>query len=412
MPTGKLNSMSVAKAKKPGMYGDGGGLWLQVVGGGGKSWVFRFTLHGRARAMGLGSVSTFSLAEARERATACRKLLSEGVDPIEARKVERAQQALDAAKAMTFEQCAEAYIAAHEAGWRDKRNAAHWRQTLRDIVYPTCGALPVAAVDTTLVIKALEPAWTTKTVTAVKVRGRIESILDWATTRGFRTGENPARWKGHLSNLLPKRSKISRIVHHPALPFAETSAFLKKLAEQPGVSADAIAFTIYTAARTGETIGATWGEIDLAAKVWTVPADRMKAGVEHRVPLPQPAMAILAKMAKVRRTTDPAEFVFPGMSRRRGLSRTSLLKTIVRMKRSGITVHGFRSTFRDWAAEQTNFPKEIAEAALAHLVGSDVERAYRRGDLFEKRRRLMDAWGEFATRGNASGARVVKLRSA
>ncbi|WP_018263399.1 tyrosine-type recombinase/integrase [Methylobacterium sp. WSM2598] len=396
---GKLTAISVAKLKTPGMYGDGGGLWLQVTGKGAKSWLFRFTLRGRARAMGLGSASTFSLAEAREKALACRKLCAEGLDPIEVRKVQRQDAAVASARTMTFCQCAEAYIAAHKVGWRNAKHAAQWAATLETYAYPVFGELPVAAVDTGLVMRAVEPIWAKKPETANRVRGRIEAILDWATTRGFRRGENPARWKGHLANLLPKRSRVRKVEHHAALPFAEVPAFLESLKEQSGAAANALAFTILTAARTGETLGATWSEFDLEAGIWTVPAARMKAGTEHRVPLSEPALAILWRMAGI----HLGDFVFPGGKRGRPLSNMSMLMMLRRMGRGELTVHGFRSSFRDWSAEVTHYPSEVVEAALAHTVESKVERAYRRGDLFQKRRELMQAWACHCVSGSAGG---------
>lgn len=275
---GKLTALGVAKLKTPGMYGDGGGLWLQVTGKGGKSWIFRFTLDGKSREMGLGSANTFSLSEAREKALLCRKLCAEGIDPIETRNARLDAARVEAAKAMTFRQCATAYIDAHKASWRNAKHAAQWPVSLETYAYSAFGDLPVQVVDTGLVMRAVEPIWSTKPETANRVRGRIESILDWATTRGFRRGENPARWKGHLANLLPKRSRLKKVEHYAALPFAEVPAFMRVLAEQPGASSKALAFTILTAARTGETIGARWSEIDLDAGVWTVPAERMKGG--------------------------------------------------------------------------------------------------------------------------------------
>ena len=408
---GKLTALAVSRAKGPGLYGDGDGLWLRVTDAGSKSWMLRFMLRGRARSMGLGSASLFSLAEARERALTYRRMLADGRDPIETRRADRSQQALDAARALTFDQCAAAYIEAHKAGWKNAKHGAQWQATLDAYASPAFGKLPVAEIDTGLVLKALEPIWSAKPETASRVRGRVESVLDWARTRGYRTGENPARWKGHLSNLLAKRSKVQRVEHHAALPFPEVPAFVKALAAQPGVAARALAFTVHTAARTGETIGANWAEVDTAGKVWTIPADRMKAGVEHRVPLTPAALAILADMAALRRTTAPTEPVFPGGKAGRPLSNMAMLKTLERMKRDDLTVHGFRSSFRDWASERTSFPKEVAEAALAHAIENKVEAAYRRGDLFEKRRRLMEAWSGHVERGEAKGGeRVVGIR--
>ncbi|MHC2019979.1 tyrosine-type recombinase/integrase [Methylobacterium sp. CM6247] len=388
---GKLTALAVQRQKTPGMYGDGGGLWLQVTGKGAKSWIFRFTLHGKAREMGLGSANTFSLAEAREKALACRKLRAEGHDPIEVRNCQRQEAAIEAAKAVTFRDCATAYIEAHKAGWSNPKHAAQWTATLETYAYPVFGSLPVRGVDTALVMRAVEPIWTSKSETAGRVRGRIEAVLDWASTRGYRMGENPARWKGHLANLLPKQSRVRQVEHHPTLPFAEVPAFLRSVANQPGTAARALAFVILTATRTGEVIGARWAEIDCAAGVWTVPANRMKARTEHRVPLSAGAQAILAAMAETR--ID--EFVFPGGKRGRPLSDMAMLAVLKRMGRADITVHGFRSSFRDWASETTHVPSEVVEMALAHTIDSKVEAAYRRGDLLQKRRALMDDWAAY-----------------
>ena len=390
---GKLTALGVARLKTPGMYGDGGGLWLQVSGKGAKSWIFRFALGGRTRAMGLGSAGTFSLAEARDKALSCRKLCYEGIDPIEARREQRQEAALESARAMSFRQCAAAYIESHKAGWRNEKHGAQWLATLEAYVHPVFGDLSVQAIDTGLVVRAIEPIWTTKPETAVRVRGRIESILDWAKARGFRTGENPARWRGHLQNLLPQKSKIQRVVHHPALPFVEVPAFVRRVAEQPGIAARLLTFTILTAARTGEAIGARWLELDLNAGLWTVPGERMKGGAEHRVPLSKPALAVLAQMRGLDET-----FVFPGGRRGKPLSNMAMLVLLRRMDRSDLTVHGFRSSFRDWASETTDFPREVVEMALAHAIENKVEAAYRRGDLFAKRRELMDAWAKYCGR--------------
>ncbi|GJD47018.1 Prophage integrase IntS [Methylobacterium cerastii] len=373
------------------MYGDGGGLWLQVSGKGAKSWIFRFTLDGKARAMGLGSANTFSLVEARDRARECRKLTAERLDPIEARAGRRQEAAIEAARATTFRTCAAGYIEAHRAGWRNIKHAAQWTATLEAYAYPAFGDLPVQAVDTGLVMQALEPIWSAKPETATRVRGRIESVLDWATTRGYRRGENPARWKGHLQNLLPKRSKVQRVEHHAALPFADLPAFMADLARRDAVAARALAFAILTAARTGEVLGARWSEIDLQARTWTVPGERMKGGREHRVPLSDPAVVLLERM----QTIGAAGFVFPGARRGKPMSGMGMLMLLRRMGRTEITAHGFRSTFRDWASETTHFPSEVVEMALAHAIESKVEAAYRRGDLFAKRRELMDAWATY-----------------
>ncbi|MEG9525088.1 MAG: integrase arm-type DNA-binding domain-containing protein [Hyphomicrobiales bacterium] len=394
---GKLTALGVARLKTPGMYGDGHGLWLQVTGKGGKSWIFRYKIAGRAREMGLGSCATWSLAEARERARECRKLTSEGADPIEARREKRQEAALEVAKAVTFRTCAEKYVEAHKAGWRNAIHAAQWPSSLENHVYPAIGDLPVQAIDTGLVMKVLEPIWTTKPETATRVRARIEAVLDWATTRSYRRGENPARWKGHLQNLLPKRAKVKKVQHHPALPFAQMAAFMAGLRAQDTIPARALEFTILTAARSGEALGALWSEIDLDAGIWTVPAERMKAGIEHRVPLSAPALAILAQM----RGRDET-LVFPGSRSKRPLNDKAMRDVLVRLDRVGLTVHGFRSSFRDWAGDCTAYPRDLAEMALAHTVGDATERAYRRSDLFEKRRELMDAWAAWCGQDKAA----------
>jgi integrase len=411
---GKLTALKVEKAKEAGMYGDGGGLYLRVTEDGAKNWVFRFMLNGRPRWMGLGPVSLYGLQEARGRARDARRLRHEGIDPIETRRAARLRERLEAAKAMTFKQCAEAYIGSHRAGWRNAKHAGQWEATLTTYAYPAIGALPVQSVDTGLMLKVLEPIWTAKSETAGRVRGRIEAILDWAKARDYRSGENPARWRGHLDKLLPARSRVTKVEHHAALPYVELAGFIDGLRAQEGVAARALEFAILTAARTGETIGAKWSEINLTEKIWTVPAGRMKAGKEHRVPLSPRALAILKEMDAVRRVGDPPagpdEFVFPGGKTGKPLSNMAFLMLLRRMGRDDLTAHGFRSTFRTWAAERTKFPREIAETALAHAVGDDTERAYQRGELLEKRRRLMDAWADFCSKPPASG-NVVSLRA-
>jgi integrase len=402
---GKLTALAVNQAKRRGYYGDGGGLFLQVSPSGAKSWVFRFKEAGKLREMGLGPTHTVSLAEARQKALECRKARLDGRDPIEARRAERMQVKLDAARAMTFAACAERYIASHKAGWRNPKHAAQWPATLGTYVYPVFGSLPVQAVDVGLVMKAIEPIWTEKPETASRVRGRIEAVLDWATARGYRQGENPARWRGHLENLLPKRSKVRRVEHHAALPYAEIAAFTAELRQQEGVAARALEFAILTAARTGEVIGAKWAEIDLGERLWTIPAERMKAGKEHRVPLSDAAVAILEEMRKVRQ----ADQIFPGGKAGRPISNMAMLMLLRRMGRGDLTAHGFRSSFRDWAAERTGFPAEVAEMALAHTVSGKVEAAYRRGDLFQKRRQLSEAWAKFCAAAPAAG-KVVPIR--
>jgi len=346
-----LTARRVETAKEPGYYADGGGLYLQVTTGG-RSWIFRYQLAGRRRDMGLGPVDVVTLAEARDKALAARKLVNDGYDPIETKRVALAAESLSAAKALTFKAAAEKYIAAHKAGWKSKKHAAQWSATLGTYVYPIFGELPVAAVDTALVTKALEPIWSTKPETAGRIRGRIESVLDWARARGYRGGENPARWRGHLDNLLPRRGKVRRVEHHAALPYVEIGAFMSELRNGDSVSARALEFAILTAGRTGEVLGARWEEINLEERLWVVPADRMKGGREHRVPLSPSSVALLKKLAQSR----AGAFVFPGGRRGKPLSNMALLMQLRRMGRGDLTAHGFRSTFRDWAAERPTSP--------------------------------------------------------
>jgi integrase len=413
---GRLTALRVARATAPGMYADGGGLYLQVTVNGrkgepAKSWIYRYTLRGRAREMGLGSLSAISLQEARNRVSEYRRQRHDGIDPIEARRAQREQAILDAGRALTFKEATGKYIEGHRAGWHNAKHAAQWESTLATYAHPVIGELSVQTIDTTLVLKVLEPIWTIKPETANRLRGRVESVLDWATVRGYRKGENPARWRGHLDKLLPARSKVRKVEHHAALAYADLPDFIEALRQQDGTGACALEFTILTAARTGETIGAKWGEIDMAEKVWIVPAERMKAGREHRVPLSPRAMAILQEMMPAGDAEgghDRTEtFVFPGNKRGKPLSNMALLMLLRRMGHDDLTAHGFRSTFRDWAAERTNFPSEVAEMALAHAVGDKVEAAYRRGDLFDRRRRIMAEWAKFCGTPNAKAQSKV-----
>jgi integrase len=387
-----LNARKVSTLKRPGRHGDGYGLYLQITTAGVKSWILRYERSGRERWLGLGPLHTVGLAGARERARKARLQLLDGIDPIEDKKARKATEALAAAKSLTFEMAARAYFDQHERKWSNAKHRSQFQTTLRDYVFPTIGKLSVAAIDTGLVLKCLEPIWQEKTETASRVRGRIESVLDWATVRGYRTGDNPARWKGHLAEVLPARSQIQKPNHHAALPFAELPDFMAALTQREGVAARALEFTILTAARTGEVIGARWEEIDTSAKLWTVPAGRIKGGREHRVPLSDRALDVLRALP----TERSNDFVFIG-PRKGGLSAMAMSQVVKRMGRNDITVHGFRSTFRDWAAERTGYANHIVEMALAHVVGNKVEAAYRRGDLFDKRRRLMGDWGRYCS---------------
>ncbi|MBV9636352.1 MAG: integrase arm-type DNA-binding domain-containing protein, partial [Methylobacteriaceae bacterium] len=307
---GRLTALKISRAATPGMYPDGGGLYLQVTGASARSWIYRFTLNGRPREMGLGSLAALSLSDARAKAAECRRMREDGKDPIDARRAARATDRLAAAKAMTFKDAAKAYIAAHRSAWRNAKHVEQWKNTLATYVDPVFGSLPVPAIDMALVLKALEPMWTSKPETAARVRGRIESILDWATVRGYRQGENPARWRGHLDKVLPAKTKVRKVKHHAALPYGEIPEFMAALRQRDGIAARALEFTILTVARTGDTIGATWDEVDLANRLWTIPAARMKAGREHRVALTARALEIVEEM---KATRDPqVSYVFPG----------------------------------------------------------------------------------------------------
>jgi integrase len=341
--------------------------------------------------MGLGSLLNVSLAEARDLAADARKLAASGVDPIRQRSHKRAMAALEAASRMTFSEAAESYIAEHEASWRNAKHRQQWRNSLHTHAFPVLKRTPIADVDITLVCKVLRPIWHTKTTTADRVRSRIEAILNWAKVKGYRTGDNPACWRGNLQHALPAPGKIKKVRHHRALPYNDIPRFMRTLRQRTGMTALALELTILTAVRTGETLGATWSEMDLVNAVWTIPPERMKAGREHRVPLSARALQILNELDQ---TSGDSDFVFPGANRGRPVSSMALLMLLRRMK-ADVTTHGFRSTMRQWAAETTDFPREVAEAALAHTIGSAVERAYQRSDLFDRRRTLMDAWCEY-----------------
>jgi len=408
----RLSALEVDKKTAKGVYADGGGLYLQVGKGGAKSWIFRYrfgkTASGkpRIREMGLGGLNTFSLADARQKALQCRKLLHDKIDPIEHRKTERAARQVETVQSKTFREYGDEYISSHSAEWKNFKHAQQWANTLEAYAHPIIGDLPVRSVDVEKVLTILRPIWTEKPETASRVRGRIEAIIDYAKAKGQFKGENPARWRGHLKYLLADRSKVQKVKHHAALPYSEADEFMKKLAGQEGVAAKGLAFMFLTAARTSEVIGAVWDEIDTSNRVWTIPAERMKADKEHRVPLSEPAMAIIEEM----KTLSKSSFIFPGGRANRPLSNMAFLQLLKRMERRDLTGHGFRSTFRDWAAEDTGFPGEVVEMALAHAVSNKVEAAYRRGDLFDKRRKLMDAWASYCSIAETDRGKVLTWR--
>jgi integrase len=377
---GKLSAVAVEKQTKPGRHSDGGGLYLNVSSTGSKSWLFMWVKGGRRREMGLGPYPAVSLKAAREKAVDCRRLIAEGRDPISER---------DKQVGKTFGECADLYIASMQRNWRNEKHRKQWQMTLT--VY--CEKIrdrPISMISTEDVLSVLTPIWNTKNETASRLRGRMELVLDFATTKGWRAGDNPARWRGHLKSILPARTKLSR-GHHAAMNYQEVPAFMERLSELQAMAARALEFTILNAARTSEVLNATWDEIDLDNGLWTIPAHRMKAAEEHVIPLSKAALGILRPLSEA----QLSQYVFPGQKSGKPLSSMAMEMLLRRMKVRNATVHGFRSSFRDWCGDETSFPREVAEAALAHKVGSEVERAYRRGKAIEKRRQLMEVWASY-----------------
>lgn len=390
----ELGALAVSRIAAAGYHAVGGvaGLYLQVLPTGGRTWILRADIGGRRREMGLGGYPSVTLSGAREAARGARDLIRAGIDPIDRARAAKAKLTVTSTQSgWTFRQAGEAYVATHEAGWKNAKHRAQWSSTLAAYVYPVVGDLGVDAVGLSHVMDILTPIWTTKTETARRVRGRLEAVLDWAATRELRSGPNPARWKGHLDKLLADPSKVSRVRHHRALPIDDMPGFIARLAEVGGVGARALLFGILTAARSGETRGATWGEMDVARGTWTVPAERMKGGRAHRAALSRAAIDLLGVPGR------PDDLVFPAANGGT-LSDMTLAKVLRDMKVDAVP-HGFRSTFRDWAAERTEHANELAEMALAHAVGSKVEAAYRRGDLFARRVALMKDWAVFCGLG-------------
>jgi integrase len=412
MPKKVSNALTplAVKNAKSGRHADGGGLHLLVKESGARSWVYRFMLNGKSRDVGLGAAGPdgISLSAARDAASALRLKVRSGIDPLQERqrKVAEALAAAQAAKVagIAFRAVAEAYIASNEESWRNPKHRQQWRNTLATYVYPVMGDLPVAAIDTAHVLSILEPIWKAKAETASRVRGRIEVLLDSAKARGYRQGENPARWRGHLAQILPARTRLSR-GHHKAMHYEEIPGFVRALHKREAVAALALEFTILTAARSGEVIGARWSEVDLPKGIWTVPAARMKAAKEHRVPLSPRVVEILERLKPL-----GTEWLFP--SSKGGKLSGMAMGMLLRRMNVDATVHGFRSGFRDWAAECTSYAHEVAEMALAHTIENKVERAYRRGDLFEKRRRLMDDWATYCGSDGTAGSEVTPIRRA
>jgi len=418
----RLSARRVTAEKRVGRHPDGAGLYLSISPNGGRRWVFIFKRGGKSREMGLGSAKTISLGKARDLADDARAALAKRLDPI----AEREAKDRAAANSLTFRECAARYIKANKAGWRNAKHAAQWESTLTKYVYPVLGSsqvaigdMPVANVGVEEITKVLNPIWSVKTETASRVRGRVETVLDWAKAHGYRTGENPARWRGHLDKLLPARSKVRRVRHHPALPYGEIAGFMTDLRGQDGIAAQALEFTILTTARTSAVTGATIGEFDLTAQIWTVPPDRAGTKISgddpkpRRVPLSARAVKIVKTMMGLHGDkAKPSTPLFPGNRSEGDLSNGAMLALLDRMGRGNITVHGFRSTFKDWCAEATNYPGEVSEAALWHVVADKVEAAYRRGDLFKKRTALMGAWASYCEAPRGSVVPLSKKASA
>lgn len=403
-----LSAVEVGRLKVPGLHFVGGvpGLALQVAPGGARTWVLRFSIAGKRRDMGLGGFPEISLAGARERAREARAKANQGIDPILHRQEARSALRASAAAAKTFAECVTAYVDAKSAEWRSPKHRQQWSNTLEQYAIPVIGPLLVRDVTLAHVLKILEPIWTTKTETASRLRGRIESVLNWATVRGYRSGENPARWRGHLDKLLPAPKKVAKVEHHAALDVNAVPGFMAALREQKGLGAKALEFLVLTAARSGEVRGATWDEIDLDNAVWTIPGERMKAGREHRVPLSPPALKLLHALPRIEGTS----LLFPS-TKNTPLSDMTLSGVLRRMGIEAVP-HGFRSTFKDWASERTGYPGEMSEMALAHTVSNKVEAAYRRGDMFVKRRRMMNDWAKFCDTPVSAGGRVVAFKQA
>lgn len=381
----RLTAVDVKAKTEPGRYADGDGLYLNIAAGKSKSWVFLWMKNGKRREMGLGSYPTISLVAARQRADECRRQVAEGFDPIAERKK---------TAPVSFGDAADKFVASMASSFRNEKHREQWKMTLGDTYCAELRKLAISDVDTDAVLKVLNPIWQTKSETASRLRGRIERVLDFATVKGWRTGENPARWRGHLKNALPARQKLLR-GHHAAMPYAEVPAYVKRLQKAEAMAARGLEFLILTASRSGEVLGARWDEVNLNDAVWTVPAERMKAAKEHRVPLSPRAVTLVQSLLQAK----VSEYIFPGEKKDAPLSGMAFAMLMRRMKVEQYTPHGFRSAFRDWAGDETTFPREIAEAALAHRVGDETERAYRRSDALDRRRKLMVAWEEFCLSG-------------
>ena len=408
----RITALFVKHITRPGKYPDGGNLYLQVrkttrkidTGAVTKSWLFRYSRFGKDTWLGLGPCPDVTLAEARDLATRERRKMRQGIDPLNDKHARQIAARTAYENMLSFAECAALYVESQAPGWSNPKHIEQWRNTLKNLAGPVIGHLPVDQIDTASVVRCIEPIWTTKTETASRLRGRIEAVLDWAAVRGYRQGDNPARWRGHLDKLLPRPSQVVRVKHHAALPYSEVGAFTQELRKEKGIASRALEFTILTAARTNEVIQAQWSEIDLDHKIWHVPAERMKSKRSHRVPLSPAAVTVLEAVKGSGRI-----YVFPGHKRNSHLSNAAMMKVLKRLERTGITVHEFRSTFRDWCAESTNYPAHVAEMALAHALRDKTEAAYRRGDLLGKRTRLMVDWAKYCSK-RTELATIVPIR--
>ncbi len=408
----RFTALFVKHIKRPGKFPDGGNLYLKVrkstrkirTDAVTKSWLFRYSRFGKDTWLGLGPYPDVTLAEARDLATRERKKILQGIDPLTDKRARQIAVRTAHDNMLSFAECAELYVESQAPGWSNPKHVEQWRSTLKNLAGPIIGHLSVDQINTALIMRCIEPIWTTKTETASRLRGRIESVLDWSTVRGYRKGDNPARWRGHLDKLLPRPSQVARVKHHAALPFTDIGAFTGQIREDAGIASRALEFTILTTARTNEVVRAQWSEIDLNRKIWIVPAERMKSKREHRVPL---SAAALSALETVRGRSNI--YVFPGHTRHSHLSNAAMMQVLKRVGRSDVTVHGFRSTFRDWCAESTNYPSDVAEMALAHAVRDKTEAAYRRGDLLKKRARLMADWARYCSKP-IEPASVIPIR--
>ena len=401
----KLTPIGVVKQTKPGRFADGGGLYLYVKPDGRKTWVFRWrdreTQKLREKGLGTYGSRDVTLSEARDLAAVCRRQVRDGDDPIAVARQKKKEAILARQNTITFKECTKQYIDAHKAAWKNQKHTSQWSNTLNTYA-ASLMPLPVAEISDELILGCLEPIWRSKTETATRVRQRIERVLDWATTRKYRSGENPARWRGHLSTLLPMPSKLRKVEHRPALEYSQIGAFMSRLNKVDSMAAHALELQILTATRPGETVGASWTEFDLNKGVWTIPPERMKADREHTIPLSPPALALLKRLPRV------SGFVFPGVSQDKHLTTAAGMKLLKRIE-PGITAHGFRSTFRDWTADETNFPREVCEAALAHQIKDKAEAAYKRKTQFAKRSKLMSAWAKYCYTPVIGGKNVTSI---